>query len=252
MTKSDVLRKVLIYGPFRGLAAGLVLVGLPAVLVVESLAAQGSPPAAAGDLPADSVQAMAVEVRPQASSGLPIFLTVGAGYGQRTDPCAHCASAENTDSFTGHVSVGKYLGYGVGIGIDASVWEKAHPGPRIAADSTAALGPTSLSNRLGNASVSLSWQVWRLFVRAGGGLAWGHQDIEGIAEDGRPTVQRAFGKGVGYSVGAGFTLPLAGAVSMAFFGNYNVGTYDLASPEGVVERGVTHEYLELGFGLTIR
>jgi len=26
----------------------------------------------------------------------------------------------------------------------------------------------------------------------------------------------------------------------------------LASPAGVVERGVTHEYVELGFGLTIR
>ena len=55
-----------------------------------------------------------------------------------------------------------------------------------------------------------------------------------------------------YSLGGGVTLPLASMVSLAFFGNWNVGTYDLASPEGVLERDSRHEYLELGFGLTIR
>ena len=110
----------------------------------------------------------------------------------------------------------------------------------------------STSNRLGNASLSLSWQVWRLFLRAGGGFAWGHQDIEGVDESGDATVVRASGKGISYSFGGGLTRPLASSVSLALFGNYNVGSYDLNSPLGVVQRGVEHEYLELGVGLTIR
>ncbi len=256
MPKSIVLRKVLVYGSFRGLAASLVLAGLLFVLLVESLAAHNATPAATSGAPADSlqvadsVQPMAVE--PESSGGIPIFFTVGAGYGQRRDPCAYCASPQNTESFTGHFSIGKSFAYGLGLGVDASVWQKGHPGPEIAGDSTTAAVPTSLSNRLGNASLTLSWQVWRLFVRGGGGFAWGHQDIAGLDEEGEATIERASGKGIGYSFGGGITLPLASAISLVIFGNYNVGTYDLSSPSGVVERGVTHEYLELGFGLTIR
>ena len=53
MPKSNVLRKVMIYGSFRGLAAALVLAGLLFVLLVESLAAQDAPPAAVSDLAAE-------------------------------------------------------------------------------------------------------------------------------------------------------------------------------------------------------
>ncbi|HIF22650.1 MAG TPA: hypothetical protein EYQ27_12285 [Gemmatimonadetes bacterium] len=94
--------------------------------------------------------------------------------------------------------------------------------------------------------------MWRLFLRAGGGFARAHQDIEGVDESGDATVVRASGKGIGYSFGGGITLPLASSVSLALFGNYNVGSYDLNSPLGVVQRGVEHEYLEPGVGLTIR
>ncbi|MGY8799434.1 MAG: hypothetical protein ACKVG4_11715 [Longimicrobiales bacterium] len=38
----------------------------------------------------------------------------------------------------------------------------------------------------------------------------------------------------------------------AIFANYNAGTYDLVSAEGVLQRDARHEYLEMGFGLTIR
>lgn len=48
-----------------------------------------------------------------ASGGLPIFLTLGMGYGQRSDPCTNCPSPDDTDSFTGHLSLGCYLGYGL-------------------------------------------------------------------------------------------------------------------------------------------
>ncbi len=256
MPKSIVLRKVLIYGSFRGLAAPLVLAALLFVLLVESLAAQAAAPTATSDLPSDSLRpgdgVQPVAVEPESSRGVPIFLTFGVGYGQRSDPCSHCSSPQNTESFTGHLSIGKSFGYGIGLGIDTSVWQKGHPGPVIAGDSTAAAGPSSLSNRLGNASLTLSWQVWRVYVRGGGGFAWGHQDIEGVDEEGEATVERASGKGIGYSFGGGITLPLASAISLAIFGNYNVGTYDLTAASGVVERGVTHEYMELGFGLTIR
>ena len=60
------------------------------------------------------------------------------------------------------------------------------------------------------------------------------------------------GAGVGFSVGAGATLPLVSVVSIAFFANYNFGAYDLATPTAVLERGVKHEIVELGFGISTR
>lgn len=187
-----------------------------------------------------------------ASGGLPIFLTLGMGYGQRSDPCTNCPSPDDTDSFTGHLSLGRYLGYGLGIGIDASVWKRGHPGPPAAADSAGVQAPTTLSNMLGNASLTLSFQLWRFFVRGGGGLAWVRQDLAGTDADGEPIIVTASGLGIGYSVGGGITLPLGGMASIAFFGNWNVGQYDLMSPTAVLERDAKHEYLELGMGITLR
>jgi hypothetical protein len=108
---NEWLNKIIMYASFRGLAAGLVLAGLLSVLMVESLAAQGTPP--------DSADAESIA--PEPTGGLPVFLTFGAGYGQRSDPCAQCASSENTESFTGHIGVGKYFRYGSGMGVDAFV-----------------------------------------------------------------------------------------------------------------------------------
>lgn len=58
--------------------------------------------------------------------------------------------------------------------------------------------------------------------------------------------------GVGYAAAAGVTVPLASMVSLVFFGNWNAGGYDLATRAAMIERGVRHEYVELGFGLTTR
>lgn len=233
-----------------------------ALLIVLSLA--GQPQSLCGqDVPPDSTVAeadsleaalplldAAVLMEP-ASGGLPLFLTVGAGYGQRSDPCLQCTAPENTDSFTGHLSIGKYLGHGLGIGVDANVWERGHPGPQVA-DSAGTMAPTSLRNRLGNASLSVSWQVWRVWLRGGGGLAWAAQDFESTDGSGAASVVQASGKGIGYSFGGGVSLPLASMVSLAVFANWNAGSYDLASPEGILQRDSEHEYLEFGFGLTIR
>ena len=60
------------------------------------------------------------------------------------------------------------------------------------------------------------------------------------------------GLGIGYSAGAGLTLPIASVVSLAFHGNWNVGHYDMIAPQGVSERGLKHEYFELGVGLALR
>ena len=92
--------------------------------------------------------------------------------------------------------------------------------------SSAVAVPSTLSNMLGNASISFSYTLWHLYVRAGGGVAWGHQDIEETDESGDVTVIRASGVGIGYSVGAGATLPVYGSVALAFFGNWNHGHYD--------------------------
>lgn len=186
---------------------------------------------------------------PPPAAGLPIFLTVGLGYGQRFDPCAQCASPQNLDSFTGHLSLGKYVMPGLGIGVEASAWRRGHPGLPMAADSAGAGGtPTTLVNQLANASVALSYETWHVFVHAGVGIAMGQQDVQ----DTEGSIAAAKGMGVGYTFGGGATLPLASMVSLAVFANWNVGSYDLATPTQVLERGVRHEFVELGFGLTTR
>ncbi len=197
----------------------------------------------------DLVPDSAAEAIPSTpDSSLPLFLTLGMGYGQRLDRCAYCTSAQNTQSFTGHVSIGKYITRGIGVGVDASVWRRAHPGSPGPVDSLGVATPTALVNQLGNVSMSLSFAAWHLFVRGGVGLAMGRQDIQDAGGD----VATASGLGIGYSVGGGATLPLANLVSLVVFSNWNMGSYDLSTPLAVIGRGVKHKYIEFGFGLTLR
>ncbi len=182
----------------------------------------------------------------------PLRLTLGLGYGSRSDNCPLCETKEDNESFTGHLSLGRPLPYGFGVGMDVSVWRKSRPGTPLAPDSTGVPGETFLTNTLGNLSVSFTYDLWRIFLRAGGGMAWGSQDLEMLDGNEEIMVHTASGWGVGYSVGGGFTVPLASMVSLAFFGNYNVGFYDLVSPHGVTEREAKHRYLEAGVGLALR
>lgn len=209
-------------------------------------AAAPSPASAQGAPPSDTSQ---VTPAPPAA-GLPVFATLGLGYGMRSDDCATCATPENTDSFTGHLSLGKTLGHGVGLGVGVSVWRRGHPGPAGPADSTGVPTATTLGNMLGNASVLVSYQVWRVWVQAGGGLALGSQDLAPSTPDGAITT--ASGLGIGYTVGGGFSIPLAGPMALAVFANLNAGSYDLTSPVAVVARDAEHRYLEVGVGLTLR
>ena len=193
-----------------------------------------------------------VEVAP--APGLPIFLTLGLGYGQRSDPCAFCTSPENTESFTAHLSLGKLLPHGLGVGLDASVWQRGHPGPLVA-DSTGGEGgltAASLTNRLANLSLVFSYQTWHVFVRGGAGIAMGWQDIEESDPEGAASIVTASGKGIGFTAGGGITIPVHALVSVAVFANWNRGTYDLTSPRGVLQRGAQHEYVEVGFGISLR
>lgn len=183
-------------------------------------------------------------------AGLPVFATVGFAFGQRRDGCALCPSPDDDQSFAAHLSVGKYLAYGLGVGVDASMWRRSRPAG-FADPEDPEGGPATLTNTLGNASVVFSWQAWHVFARAGGGLAWGAQDGVGTGDD-ADTVVSSTGMGVGYTVGGGITLPLHPMISLAFFGNYNVGQYDLTDPVGIVMRDTRHEVLELGIGVTIR
>ena len=226
---------------------------VPALLAGQEAAAADSVQDAALDSAQSAVAANTGEALALGDDGRPgIFFMLAAGYGQRRDGCILCASPEDVDGFTGHAGFGRYLARGLGIGVDASVWRKTRQGPPLPADSTGVAVASTLSNMLGNASISLSYTLWHLYVRAGGGVAWGHQDIEETDVAGEITVIRASGIGVGYSVGAGATLPVYGPVSLAFFGNWNHGRYDLAGERSVLTRDATHSYLELGVGLTIR
>ncbi len=183
---------------------------------------------------------------------LPFFATLGVGYGARRDGCSLCASPLDNESFTGHLSVGRPLGAGLALGLDVSVWMRGRPGTPVAADSTGAPTPTSLSTMLGNASVTASYQVGYAWVKAGTGFAWGFQDIEEPAQGADPEILRAKGKGIGYSLGGGIKLPVHAMVALAAFGNWNVGTYDMNTVNGVVARENRHAYYEVGFGVTIR
>lgn len=143
------------------------------------------------------------------------------------------------------MSIGKYVWRGLAVGLDGSLWKRAHPG---VPDTLGGGSTTSLVNQLGNASLSFSYQTWHVFVRAGVGLALGYQDIQSSSG----SVTRASGKGIGYSFGGGVTLPIASLISLAFFANWNAGSYDLSTAEALIERGVKHKYIEVGFGLTLR
>lgn len=211
-----------------------VIVTGPSALSAQNAAADAEP---------DSAVTVVADV-----PGSPLIFTLGIGYGERLDACVRCTNAADVQSFTGHVSVGKYLVGGLGVSMDVSVWRRAHPGPLGALDSLGVAIPTSLVSQLGNASVSFSYQVWHVFTRAGVGLAWGNQDVVNTDGD----VVAASGKGVGYSLGGGITLPVASMVSLVFFGNWNAGGYDLATSQEVLERGVKHEFAEIGIGITLR
>lgn len=235
--------------PMYGMSAGRdlrLLVLVAGVLSVASppLLAQAAPDsAAAGDT------LIAAEIQPP---GLPVFLTLGLGFGQRKDGCVLCSSPLDDKSFTGHLSLGRPLGKGIGVGVDVSAWRRGRPGTPGPADSTGVPVATNLSNMLGNASVTASYQVWHSFVRVGAGFAWGHQDLEELDEAGEPVVVRASGKGIGYSLGGGLMLPVHPMISLAVFGNWNAGRYDLSSVNGVMARDSQHRFYEVGFGLTLR
>lgn len=200
-------------------------------------------------LPDDSVAAPSAD---RAEPSLPVFVTLGVGYGVRTDPCTLCASPLDDESFTGHLSVGRPLGRGLAVGIDGSVWMRSRPGTPGPADSTGAAAPSSLGTMLGNASLTASYQVSVVWLRAGAGFAWGLQDVETAGTAGDPAVVRASGKGIGYTLGAGLKLPVSRLISIAFFGHWNAGRYDLATPTEIVARESWHRYYELGFGVTLR
>ncbi len=233
--------------------AGLWLVGSP-----QLVGAQQPTPETSGATE-DAVQVPIADddsvsvVSTEESARLPVYLMVGGGYGQRQDECALCESLLDTESFTGHAGIGKFLTGGLAVGLDLSVWQKSRNRAPELVDSTAAVPLDKIASSLGNASLSFSYQVWHVYVRAGGGLAWGRQDLElADLETGEVTVRQASGMGLGYSVGGGLTLPLFSVVSLAFFGNWNVGLYDLRSDGALLVHGARHEYVEAGIGLTIR
>jgi hypothetical protein len=227
--------------PVLGLLA--LVAGVP---IAPPLHAQTPPDSVAQPESAD------VLAEGRTSGGLPIFGMVGFGYGSRMGECVLCASPEDDKSFIGHVTLGRPLGAGFGVGLDSSVWIRRRPGTPGPEDDSGVPQATNLTNAIGNTSVSISYDVWHVFLRAGFGLAWGRQDLEFENSKGEMAVHTASGMGVGYSAGAGFTVPLASAVSLAIFGNWSVGRYDMVSHLGLTERDARHEWFELGVGAAIR
>ena len=229
----------------------VVLVTLLGLTAPSLLMAQEDSGAQADGAAAESGDADVSAEAPR--SRLPIFLTVGGGYGLRQDACEFCESPLDNKSFTGHASLGKYITDGLAVGVDVSMWQRSRQRAPGLVDTTAVDYVGTIANSLGNASISFSYQIWHVFVRAGGGLAWGSQDLElSNPQTGDVTVSRASGMGIGYSIGAGITLPVFSPVSLAFFGNWNVGRYDMSADGAVLARDSEHEYLEVGVGLTLR
>jgi len=237
--QSEEKSRVMIWNLRRGVLALVALLGGISVSPAFLSAQFTQNPAA----PADSLAPQGFE--------MPVRVILGVGYGERSDECFLCDNPKNNKSFTGYLSVGRPLGHGLGLSLDASFWMKGRPGTPGAVDENGVPTPSSLRNMLGNLSASVFLEVWRVYVHAGGGLAFGSQDLEMTAADGSMAVHAARGFGVGYSVGAGFTIPLASMAHLAVFGNYNVGSYDMVSNQGLTERGAKHEYLELGIGVGV-
>ena len=219
------------------------ILSLVTIALVASLVPRGA---------ASQEVAVPVAETAQPAVGLPIFATLGFGFGVRRDGCVLCESPEDNESFSAHLSVGRTLLEGIGVGLDASVWRRSRPGVPGPPDSTGAPTATSLSNMLGNTSVVFSYQWWHLYVRAGGGIAWGSQSLEEEAEEGAAVVAPWSGMGVGYTLGAGVTLPVYSLISMAFYANLNTGQYDMTRAAGGVVRDTEHRYVEIGVGLSLR
>jgi len=232
------------FGPTKSLMAFALVTGVLCFVA-------GHPTAASGQENQDSLAA-ADSLEAPVGFAVPVHVVLGFGYGLRNDECILCESPDEDRSFSAHLSIVRPLGYGVGVGIDASVWRKGRPGTPGALDPEGVPEPTSLANMLGNFSVSFSYDYWNLFVRAGAGMAFGSQDLEMENQEGNVIIHTASGWGPGYSVGGGVTLPVASMVSLAFYANYNVGQYDMVSPQGLTERRVKHQYLELGIGVALR
>lgn len=227
---------------------------VPGLLALLSLAQLTAPGTLIGQdaATADTVQEAPARVEDEGGGRPPAFFTIGVGYGLRQDDCVLCVSPEDDQSFTAHVGVGKYLAGGLGVGIDASVWRRTRQRALAAPDTTGPAAATSLSNMLGNASLSVSYHLWHMFAHVGGGVAWGHQDLEETSESGQTTITRVSGIGVGYTLGSGVTVPVYNAISIAIFGNWNVGYYDMSAPGEVVVRGAQHRFYEVGVGITIQ
>lgn len=193
------------------------------------------------------------------ASGPPVSIVLGIGWGMRQDDCIGCAEAQNTDSFSGHLALTKPLVAGLGVGLDASVWQRGHPAPAGATrpgDGSGAAGDGAdsprLTNRLANLSVVFSYQAGYLYLRGGVGGALGWADLVEDDGNGGAVIATASGKGVGFTAGGGLLLPVAGNLGLAFYANWNYGKYDLTSPTAVVARDATHDYLELGVGIAFR
>lgn len=217
-----------------------------AVLLAPAAALAQAPDSVA---PADSAALQA------AASGFPVPLTLGLAWGIRTDNCVSCAEPENLSSFSVHLGVTKPLLGGLGVGLDVSVWRRGHPAPEgatVPGEEVDPLAPPKLTNMLANASVTFSYRVRYLWVRAGVGPALAWTDVVETEGTGGGTIVTASGKGVGYTVGGGLSLPLAGPIHLAFYANWNAGSYDLSGPNAVLARGASHEYLELGMGIALR
>jgi hypothetical protein len=208
-----------------------------------SAQATGASTAAPDSLPPEGG---AIDVPTAKSGRAGPYLLLGGAYSQRRDGCPFCSGLDDDDNFTGHLRVGRHLGAGFGLGLDASVWRRSRSD--VVSDGETTESETQLQTLLGNLSLSLNYRIWQLYLHAGGGLAYGRVDLPDPANEGGP-LRAASGLGIGYSAGAGIGLPMAGPVSLTLFANWNVGRYDLISQGFTMASDIEHRFLEVGLGL---
>ena len=142
--------------------------------------------------------------------------SVGAGYGTADMACGNCDDIPREGSFSGFFVLGLTLNPSLLVGLEVDGWVKTINGDPL---------------RLGGLNGTVQWYPSRamgLFVKGGIGMAYARGDLR------FPTSVFLDDAGLGYLLGVGYDVPIAGGLSItplaSFYGG-NIG--DVQNAQGV-------------------
>jgi hypothetical protein len=167
---------------------------------------------------------------PQVRRGFWIWF--GFGYGPLKPSCDGCGTLNSKSSFTGHLRLGGTLSPKLLLGGDVVAWTKSESGvDDLGGNTTASLYfyPTPQSG---------------LFLKGGVGIAIFSESVSG----GGPS---ADGRGVGFTLGAGYDIRVGRNISITPVGNFLFGSVgDLTSSGTTVVTGWKQTIIEFGLDVT--